>query len=175
MFLHKWNDSHNFFHWIYKSHNYSSMLQRLLKHSQLIHGTLHYLEIPPLLSSWLDESLSNRLSHQSCGYTAAVQTRLTTVNALLQQVEDNAYFGNTTSTTQCTAGSVAAGINCIVSMTYYSSFDKLVTVTAYALRYINNSRKQQTWLNGQLTATELNYARTLWISSTQSQMGLYIY
>ena len=88
-------------------------------------------------------------------------------NALLQLVEDDDDCENTPSTTQDSDGNVA-GIHNVVNITRYSSVGKLVAVTAYVLRYIHNSRKQQPLLNGPLTATELNCARKLWISSSQS-------
>ena len=60
------------------------------------------------------------------------------------------------------------GIHNIVSVARFSSVGKLVAVTAYVLRYIHNSRKPRTLLNGPLTAIELDSARKLWISSSQS-------
>ena len=85
-------------------------------------------------------------------------------NVLLQLIEDD---DDTPSTTQGSDENVA-GIHNVVNITRYSSIGKLVAVTAYVLRYIHNSRKQQPLLNGPLTATELNSARKLWISSSQS-------
>ena len=46
--IHMWTDSQIVLHWIYKSHNHPShsfhtVSQRLLEHSQLIHGPLYHL------------------------------------------------------------------------------------------------------------------------------------
>ena len=173
--IHMWTDSQIVLHWIYKSHNHSKpfishrvteiigafpanswsftpsgdnpadLLTRGISAQQLFSSEL-WLHGPP----WL-------LSRQD--WPQWVPT-----NVLLQLVEDD---DDTPSTTQGSDENVA-GIHNVVNITRYSSIGKLVAVTAYVLRYIHNSRKQQPLLNGPLTATELNSARKLWISSSQS-------
>ena len=176
--IHMWTDSQIVLHWIYKSHNHSkqfishrvaeiigafpanlwpftpsgdnpaNLLTRGISSQQLFSSEL-WLHRPPWLLSRED-------------WTQWVPT-----NALLQLVEDDDDYENTPSTTQGSDGNVA-DIHNVVNITRYSSVGKLVAVTAYVLRYIHNSLKQQPLLNGPLTATELNSARKLWISSSQS-------
>ena len=59
------------------------------------------------------------------------------------------------------------GISNIVTITCYSSINKLLAVTAYVLRFIHNLSKQHTRLTGPLSVSELQSARKLWISSSQ--------
>ena len=59
------------------------------------------------------------------------------------------------------------GISNIVTITRYSSINKLLAVTAYVLRFIHNLSKQHTRLTGPLSVSELWSARKLWISSSQ--------
>ena len=86
---------------------------------------------------------------------------------LLQLAEDHDGCEVTASTTQSSDRNIT-GIHSIVNITRYSSLNQLAAVTAYVLRYIHNSCKQQPLLNGPLTAVELTSARKLCISSSQS-------
>jgi len=54
-----------------------------------------------------------------------------------------------------------------VTITRYSSINKLLAVTAYVLRFIHNLSKQHARLNGPLSVSELRSAKKLWISSSQ--------
>ena len=51
------------------------------------------------------------------------------------------------------------GISNIVTITHYSSINKLLAVTAYVLRFIHNLSKQHTRLTGPLSVSELQLAR----------------
>ena len=59
------------------------------------------------------------------------------------------------------------GLHQIFKLTDYSSLPKLLAVTAYTLRYINNLCKSWPKLNGPLTAEELSSAQTKWIKACQ--------
>jgi hypothetical protein len=50
----------------------------------------------------------------------------------------------------------------------YSSFTKLVGVSAWILRFINKLKKEKSF-PGPLTTTELSEARLLWIKGIQNQ------
>ena len=59
------------------------------------------------------------------------------------------------------------GLHQIIKLTDYSSLPKLLAVTAYALRFINNLCRSRPKLNGPLTAEELSSAQTKWIQACQ--------
>ena len=59
------------------------------------------------------------------------------------------------------------GISNIVTITRYSSINKLLAVTAYVLRFIHNLSKRHTRLTGPLSVSELQSAKKFWISSSQ--------
>jgi len=59
------------------------------------------------------------------------------------------------------------GISNVINISHYSSINKLLAVTVHVLRFIYNLSKQQPRLNGPLSASKLQSARKLWISSTQ--------
>ena len=176
--IHMWTDSQIVFHWIYKSHNHSKPF--------ISHCVTEIIGAFPANSWSFTPSGDNPADLLTRGISAQQLFSLelwlhgppwllsrqdwpqwVPANALLQLVEDDDDRGNTPSTTQGSDGNVA-GIHNVVNITRYSSIGKLVAVTTYVLRYIHNSRRQQPLLNGPLTATELNSARKLWISSSQS-------
>ena len=75
-----------------------------------------------------------------------------------------------TDTTQddlCATDNIT-GIHNVVDISHYSRISKLLAVTSYVLRFIHNVRRQQSKLTGPLTVSEVNRARTLWISSSQN-------
>jgi len=59
------------------------------------------------------------------------------------------------------------GLHQVIKLTDYSSLPKLLAVTAYTLRFINNLSKSRPKLNGPLTAEELSSAQTKWIKACQ--------
>ena len=75
-----------------------------------------------------------------------------------------------TDTTQddlCATDNIT-GIHNVVDISHYSRISKLLAVTSYVLRFIHNVCRQQSKLTGPLTVSEVNRARTLWISSSQN-------
>ena len=74
-------------------------------------------------------------------------------------------IGQTTSPGKDT--SYVAGISNVVTITRYSTINKLLAVTAYVLRFIHNVSKQNARLTGPLSVSELQSAKKLWISSSQ--------
>ena len=54
-----------------------------------------------------------------------------------------------------------------MDITCYSSFSKLLAISAYVIRYVQNSCKQQLRLSEPWTATEHHAAMKHWISSAQ--------
>ena len=63
--------------------------------------------------------------------------------------------------------SYITGISNVVTITRYSTINKLMAVTAYVLRFIHNLSKQHSRLTGPLSVSELQSAKKLWISSSQ--------
>lgn len=61
------------------------------------------------------------------------------------------------------------GLHQVITLTKYSSLNRLVAVTAYVYRYVNNLRKSQPKLTGPLTAEELRAAHTRWIRNCQER------
>ena len=53
------------------------------------------------------------------------------------------------------------GMCAMIDASQYSHLQRLVAVTAYVLRFVNNLRKNHSKVTGSLTATELKIARTL--------------
>ena len=62
------------------------------------------------------------------------------------------------------------GLHQVITLTNYSSLNKLLAVTAYVYRYINNLRRSKPRLTGPLTAEELNSAQTRWIQNCQERV-----
>ena len=50
---------------------------------------------------------------------------------------------------------VTNGLHCIINLSNYSSFDKLIGITTYVYRFINNLKLSSNKQLGPLTATEL--------------------
>jgi len=65
------------------------------------------------------------------------------------------------------SASPAVGLHQIIKLTNFSSFNRLLAVTAYTLRFINNLDRSRPKLNGPLTAEELSSAQTTWIQACQ--------
>ncbi|XP_065893821.1 uncharacterized protein [Dysidea avara] len=63
--------------------------------------------------------------------------------------------------------SITTGISNVVTITRHSNIYKLLAVTAYVLRFTHNLFRQHTRLSGPLSASELQAAKKLWISSSQ--------
>ena len=61
------------------------------------------------------------------------------------------------------------GLHQVIRLTDYSSLNRLLAVTAYVYRYINNLHKSQPRQSGPLTAKELNSSQTRWIRNCQQQ------
>ncbi|GFU36195.1 CCHC-type domain-containing protein [Nephila pilipes] len=58
--------------------------------------------------------------------------------------------------------------NPVIDITHYSSYTKLLRVTAWILRFLHNSRNEQRFLF-ELTAEELQKAKDYWILNIQQQ------
>ena len=60
------------------------------------------------------------------------------------------------------------GLHCVISIDRYGSLNKLLSVTAYVLRFVDNLRVQpQQRRSGPITAEELHMVRPWWIKDTQ--------
>ncbi|XP_065911201.1 uncharacterized protein [Dysidea avara] len=59
------------------------------------------------------------------------------------------------------------GLHKIIQLNNYSSLHKLLAVTAYIYRFVNNLCRSRPKLHGPLTAKELNSAQTRWIQACQ--------
>ena len=60
------------------------------------------------------------------------------------------------------------GLHCVISINQYSTLNKLLTVTAHALRFVGNLRTSpEQHQTGPVSAEELVLARLLWIKDTQ--------
>ena len=59
------------------------------------------------------------------------------------------------------------GMCAIIDASQYSHLQRLVAVTAYVLRFVNNLRKNHSKVTGPLTATELKIAHTLLLRDVQ--------
>ena len=173
--IHMWTDSQIVLHWIYKPHNSNPFIS---------HRVAEIIRTSPANTWSFTPSSDNPADLLTRGISAqqlfASQLWLqgprwlhsrhewphwVPTNILLQLTEDDD-CDKTPPTTQISED--VAGIHNIIDITKFSTIDKLVAVTAYVLRYIHNTRKQQPLLIGPLTATELNTARKRWISSSQS-------
>ncbi|XP_065883974.1 uncharacterized protein [Dysidea avara] len=59
------------------------------------------------------------------------------------------------------------GLHQIIKLSNYSSLNKLLAITAYTTRFVNNLCRSRPKLNGPLTAEELSSARIQWIQACQ--------
>ena len=59
------------------------------------------------------------------------------------------------------------GLHQVIKLSNYNLPPKLLAVTAYTLRFINNLCRSQPKLNGPLTAVELSSAQTRWVQACQ--------
>ena len=60
-----------------------------------------------------------------------------------------------------------SGVHQVIDINNFSKLTRLLRVTAYVLRFVNNLRKLPQQSNGPLTAVELFLAQKLWIKSAQ--------
>ena len=171
-----WTDSQILLHWIYKEHNSKPFISHRVTE---ITGTFpaNLWSFTPscdnptnLLTRGISaqQFFSSELWLHGPLWLLSKQNwpQWVPTNALLQLAEDDADYENTSTPTQASDRN-ATGIHNIVKISRYNSFSKLVAVTAYVLRYVQNSRKQQSQLTGPLTVTERNTAMKHWVSSTQ--------
>ena len=59
------------------------------------------------------------------------------------------------------------GVHLTIEAARYSSLTRLLTVTAYVLRFCYNLKHKQQRVNGPITAKELSNAKLIWIKTTQ--------
>ena len=69
--------------------------------------------------------------------------------------------------TPTTSSQVTNGLHCIISLSNYSSFNKLIAITTYMYRFIANLKSPSTKQHGSLTATKLYQAKMHWIKDCQ--------
>ena len=62
---------------------------------------------------------------------------------------------------------VVSGLHTVIDVSNYSTLNRLLVVTAYTYRYINNLHKSRPKLGGPLTATELSCAQIRWVQACQ--------
>ena len=60
-----------------------------------------------------------------------------------------------------------SGLHAVINIADYSTLNRLLAVTAYTYRYINNLHKSRPKLGGLLTATEISSAHTRWVQVCQ--------
>ena len=72
--------------------------------------------------------------------------------------------------TPITPSQVTNGLHCIINLSNYSSFDKLIAITTYVYRFITNLKSPSKKQHGPLTATELYQAKMCWIKDCQQQV-----
>ena len=60
------------------------------------------------------------------------------------------------------------GVNTVINLHAFSTIQRLLRVTAWVLRFANNTKKKAKKRYGPLSVTELNAAQTLWIVNCQS-------
>jgi len=58
-------------------------------------------------------------------------------------------------------------IHILIDRSAYSSYTKLIDVTAYALRFVYNTREKLIKLTGPLTPSELSIANLRWVGNAQ--------
>ena len=63
---------------------------------------------------------------------------------------------------------ILTGIHSVVDITLYSRYTKLIRVTAFILRFVNNSRRPHTRKLSRLSVHELHEAEKMWLRSCQS-------
>ena len=61
-------------------------------------------------------------------------------------------------------------IDTLITISHYSSLTRLLRVTAYLYRFINNCKKQQGRLTGPLTPSELHHALATWVKQCQEEV-----
>ena len=61
------------------------------------------------------------------------------------------------------------GLHQAIKLTSFSSLNRLLAVTAYVYRYVNNLCKSQPKLTGPLTAAELSCAQRRWVQECQKE------
>jgi len=61
----------------------------------------------------------------------------------------------------------ASGLHAVINISDYSTLNRLLAVTAYTYRYLNNLHRSRPKLSGPLTATELSLAQTRWVQACQ--------
>ena len=91
-----------------------------------------------------------------------LQTELETTNDT-----DESMSAERTSQTVSSAKVPETGIHNVMHISNYSSLSRLLRVTVYLLRFINNVRKPTTRNVGALTTEETNNALSLWIFDCQ--------
>ena len=63
------------------------------------------------------------------------------------------------------------GLHCIISVDQYSSFNKLLSVSAYVIRFLENLKVQpQQRQLGPATAKELHKVKLMWVKDTQQSI-----
>ena len=63
------------------------------------------------------------------------------------------------------------GIHCVIEISNYSTLSKLLAITAYTYRFINNCKKRrEDRLTAPLMPSEINNAQTKWVSQSQKEI-----
>jgi len=62
---------------------------------------------------------------------------------------------------------VTSSIHTIIQVTNYSTLSRLLRVSSYLLRFINNTRHSTTYKTGPLSAEEISTSLSFWIHSCQ--------
>ena len=63
---------------------------------------------------------------------------------------------------------ILTGVHSVVDITHYSRYTKLIRVTAFILRFVNNCRRPHTRKLSRLSVHELHEAEKMWLRSCQS-------
>ena len=97
-------------------------------------------------------------------HTEALSSKLTEVISALT-IEDAEVAEK--ETTQNTISTADHGLDQIVTISNYNTLTKLLSVTAYILRFLHNCRNLANKLTKTITPSERKQANLLWILDTQ--------
>ena len=173
--IHFWSDSQIVLHWIYKRNTTKPFIANRIAEIVDLFPPNMWSFTPSndnpadLLTRGIstDQLLSSQIWSQGPQWLTSESSwpRWLPTNILHLQLSDSP--GTDDTATQQDGDQNITGIHNVIDVFRYSSINKLLAVTSYVLRFINNALKQRTRIVGPLHSSELNTAEKLWISSSQ--------
>ena len=85
----------------------------------------------------------------------------------LSHIDADSSSTNTSSNNRNLLQQPKTGVHLTIEATRYSSLKRLLTITAYVLRFCHNLKHQQQSVTGPITAKELSNGKLIWIKNTQ--------